>query len=256
MLTVISPAKTLDFDTPAITEEFSQPAQLRYSRQLNKYLRKLSSDDLSQLMNVSANIADLNVGRNKHWKTPFTLDNAKQALFAFKGDVYIGLDADSMSTENLQFAQSHLRMLSGLYGVLRPLDLMQAYRLEMGTRLATDAGANLYQFWDNRITDVLNMELKQMESSTLVNLASNEYFKAVKLKSLKGRVVTPVFKDYHNGEFKMIGFYAKKARGLMARYIIDNQINEVDQIKAFDRDGYSLDTSLSNESEWVFTRKQ
>jgi cytoplasmic iron level regulating protein YaaA (DUF328/UPF0246 family) len=256
MLTVISPAKTLDFETPATTEEFSLPGQLRYSRQLNKYLRKLSSTDLSQLMSVSSNIADLNVNRNKRWKTPFTLDNAKQALFAFKGDVYIGLDAESMNTKDLQFAQNHLRMLSGLYGVLRPLDLMQAYRLEMGTRLTTDSGSNLYQFWDTRITDVLNKELKQTESSTLVNLASNEYFKAVKLKYLKGHVVTPVFKDFHNGEFKMIGFYAKKARGLMARYIIDNQINEADQIKQFDREGYIYDSSLSNEKEWVFTRQQ
>ena len=163
MLTVISPAKTLDFETPAITAEFSQPGQLRYSRQLNKYLRKLSSADLSELMSVSSNIADLNVGRNKSWKTPFTLDNAKQALFAFKGDVYIGLDAGSMSADDLQFAQGQLRMLSGLYGVLRPLDLMQPYRLEMGTRLATDSGSNLYQFWDTRITDVLNKELKEMD---------------------------------------------------------------------------------------------
>lgn len=255
MLTVISPAKTLDFATPAVTKEFSQPSQLRFSRQLNKHLRQLSSADLSQLMSVSSNIADLNVDRNKRWKTPFTLNNAKQALFAFKGDAYIGLDAASMDTDDLQFAQSHLRMLSGLYGVLRPLDLMQAYRLEMGSKLATESGSNLYQFWDARITDVLNKELKQMESSTLVNLASNEYFKAVKLKLLKGRVVTPVFKDYHNGEFKMIGFYAKKARGLMARFIIDNQINAVDQIKHFDRKGYVFDTSLSSEFEWIFTRK-
>ena len=256
MLTVISPAKTLDFETPAITEEFSQPGQLRYSRQLNKYLRKLSSTDLSKLMSVSSNIADLNVDRNRRWKTPFTLDNAKQALFAFKGDVYIGLDAESMNADDLHFAQGQLRMLSGLYGVLRPLDLMQPYRLEMGTRLATDSGSNLYQFWDTRITDVLNKELKESGSSTLVNLASNEYFKAVKQKFLKGRVVTPMFKDYHNGEFKMIGFYAKKARGLMARFIIDNQITAVDQIKHFGLEGYAFDISMSNENEWVFTRKQ
>ena len=161
-----------------------------------------------------------------------------------------------MSTKDLQFAQDHLRILSGLYGVLRPLDLIQAYRLEMGTRLATESGANLYQFWDNRITSALNKTLDQLQSDILINLASNEYFKAVKLKSFKGRVVTPVFKDYHNGQYKMIGFYAKKARGLMARYIIDNQINDVDHIKHFDRQGYTFDSSLSGGDEWIFTRKQ
>jgi cytoplasmic iron level regulating protein YaaA (DUF328/UPF0246 family) len=256
MLTVISPAKTLDFETPAITEEFSQPTLLRDSHRLNQYLRHLSSDDLSKLMSVSSNIGDLNVERNLRWTTPFTLGNAKQALFAFKGDVYIGLDANTMSNDDLQFAQGHLRMLSGLYGVLRPLDLMQAYRLEMGTRLVTDAGTNLYQFWDTRITDCLNGELAQTEGDTLVNLASNEYFKAIKLKSFRGHVVTPLFKEYHKGTLKIISFYAKKARGLMARYIIDNQINEVDKLKEFDREGYTYDSSLSNENEWLFTRQQ
>jgi len=256
MLTVISPAKTLDFETPAITKEFSQPALLDYSSELNQYLRHLSSEDLSKLMTVSANIGDLNADRNQRWETPFTLHNAKQAMFAFKGDVYIGLDANTMSSEDLFFAQGHLRMLSGLYGVLRPLDLMQAYRLEMGTRLATDAGTNLYQFWDTRITDRLNDELAEIEGDTLVNLASNEYFKAVKLQFFKGRVVTPVFKEYHNGTLKIISFYAKKARGLMARYIIDKQINDVDQIKHFDSEGYIYDSSLSNDKEWVFTRQQ
>jgi cytoplasmic iron level regulating protein YaaA (DUF328/UPF0246 family) len=256
MLTVISPAKTLDFETPAITKEFSQPALLDYSSQLNQYLRHLSSEDLSKLMTISRNIGDLNADRNQRWETPFTLHNAKQAIFAFKGDVYIGLDANTMNSEDLNFAQGHLRMLSGLYGVLRPLDLMQAYRLEMGTRLATDAGTNLYQFWDTRITDRLNDELAEIEGDTLVNLASNEYFKAVKLKSFKGRIVTPLFKEYHKGTLKIISFYAKKARGLMARYIIDNQINDVDQIKHFNREGYKYDSSLSNENEWIFTRQQ
>jgi len=256
MLTVISPAKTLDFETPAITKEFSQPALLEYSSQLNQYLRHLSSEDLSKLMTVSSNIGDLNADRNQRWETPFTLHNAKQAIFAFKGDVYIGLDANTMNSEDLNFAQGHLRMLSGLYGVLRPLDLMQAYRLEMGTRLATEAGTNLYQFWDTRITDRLNDELAEIEGDTLVNLASNEYFKAVKLKSFKGRIVTPLFKEYHKGTLKIISFYAKKARGLMARYIIDNQINDVNQIKHFDRESYRYDSSLSNENEWIFTRQQ
>ena len=256
MLTVISPAKTLDFESPALTEEFTQPVHLHQSRKLMRLLRTKSSSDLAKLMNVSTAIADLNVTRNKRWKTPFKPENAKQALFAFRGDVYIGLDADSMNSDNIQFAQNHLRMLSGLYGLLRPLDLMQPYRLEMGSRLATDQGSNLYQFWDMRITKALNSELKATNSKVLLNLASNEYFKAVKPKSIRGRIISPVFKDYHQVEYQMIGFFAKKARGLMARYIIDEQINEVDAIKDFNREGYIYSPSLSNEAEWVFTRKQ
>jgi len=256
MLTVISPAKTLDFESPALTDQFTQPAHLHQSRKLMRHLRKKSSSDLSKLMNVSSAIADLNVARNKRWKTPFKPENAKQALFAFKGDVYIGLDADSMNSDNIQFAQNHLRMLSGLYGLLRPLDLMQPYRLEMGSRLITDQGSNLYQFWDMRITKALNSELKTINSKVLLNLASSEYFKAVRPKSIRGRIVTPVFMDYHQGEYQMIGFFAKKARGSMARYIIDRQINEVDEIKNFNREGYIYSPSLSNEAEWVFTRRQ
>jgi cytoplasmic iron level regulating protein YaaA (DUF328/UPF0246 family) len=256
MLTVISPAKTLDFESPALTEEFSQPAHLTQSRQLMRHLRQFTSSDLSKLMNVSSAIADINVERNKRWKTPFKPENAKQALFAFKGDVYIGLDADSMNSDNIQFAQKHLRMLSGLYGLLRPLDLMQPYRLEMGSRLATDQGTNLYQFWDSRITKALNAELKQTGSDVLLNLASNEYFKAVKSKSVRSRIITPVFKDYQQGKYQIIGFFAKKARGYMARYIIDEQINDVDAIKHFNREGYSYNPELSNQAEWVFTRRQ
>jgi cytoplasmic iron level regulating protein YaaA (DUF328/UPF0246 family) len=256
MLTIISPAKTLDFESPALTGEFTQPAHLTQSRKLIRRLRELSAADLSKLMNVSNNISDLNFERNKRWKTPFTPDNAKQALFAFRGDVYIGLDADSMTSDNIQFAQKHLRMLSGLYGLLRPLDLMQAYRLEMGSRLSTDQGSNLYQFWDMRITKAINSELKQMESRVLVNLASNEYYKAVKAKAIRGQIVTPVFKDYNQDRYQIIGFFAKKARGLMARHIIDEQINRVEDIKQFDREGYQYDASLSSANEWVFTRNQ
>ena len=254
MLTIISPAKTLDFESPAPTDDFSQPAHLTQSRKLNRRLRELSSSDISSLMKVSNNIADLNVERNRRWKTPFTPDNAKQALFAFRGDVYIGLDADSMTSENIQFAQNHLRVLSGLYGLLRPLDLMQAYRLEMGSRLKTDQGNNLYQFWDMRITKALNSELKQMESRVLINLASIEYYKSVKSKSIRGQIVTPVFKDYHQDRYQVIGFFAKKARGLMARYIIDEEITQVEALRQFNGEGYSYNSSLSSEEEWVFTR--
>jgi len=256
MLTVISPAKTLDFETQTPTEAYTQPIHLKQSRELIKRLRDLSADDLSGLMSVSEKIANLNVDRFKHWKTPFTPENARQALFAFKGDVYIGLDAFSMSPANIDFAQQHLRMLSGLYGVLRPLDLMQAYRLEMGSRLDTNRGANLYEFWDGQITNTLNQELQQMASPVLVNLASNEYFKAVKPKSLEGDVITPVFKEYHNGKYKIISFYAKKARGLMARYIIDHELSEAEALKDFNVEGYAFDSQLSNGKDWVFSRRQ
>ena len=256
MLTVISPAKTLDFDTPALTDVYTQPSQLTQSRKLVKRMRQFSADELSQLMNVSDNIAKLNRDRFKQWKTPFKPENSRQALFAFKGDVYIGLDAYSMSPQNIDFAQNHLRILSGLYGLLRPLDLIQPYRLEMGTRLDTEQGSNLYQFWDQRITKLLNSELKQSNSRTLVNLASNEYFKSVKPKTLKADIITPVFKDYNKGNFQIISFFAKKARGAMSRYMIDNQITDAEALKDFDTDGYNYNKALSSEREWVFTRRQ
>jgi len=256
MLTVISPAKTLDFESPTVTDAFSQPAHLTQSRKLVRRLRQLSASDLSRLMQVSDDIADLNQQRFKKWKTPFKTDNARQALFAFKGDVYIGLDAYSMTPENVGFAQDHLRILSGLYGVLRPLDLMQPYRLEMGTRLDTDQSKNLYQFWDGRITKTLNQDLRQSGTKTLINLASNEYFKSIKPKLLKAEVITPVFKDYHKDSYRVIGFFAKKARGTMARYLVDHQIDEPEALKDFNLGGYAFNAQLSAAHEWVFTRRQ
>jgi len=243
MLTVISPAKTLDFDTPTVTDAFTQPVHLTQSRKLVRRMRQLSGQELSSVMKVSGNIADLNQQRFKQWKTPFKPENARQAIFAFKGDVYIGLDAYGMTTQNVDFAQDHLRILSGLYGVLRPLDLMQPYRLEMGTRIDTDTGKNLYQFWDGRITKTLNQELKQSNANTLINLASNEYFKAIKPKLLKAEVITPVFKDYNKGNYQVIGFFAKKARGLMARYLIDNEIDNPAELVKFGADGYAYEFS-------------
>jgi cytoplasmic iron level regulating protein YaaA (DUF328/UPF0246 family) len=256
MLTVISPAKTLDFDTPTVTDAFTQPVHLTQSRKLVRRMRQLSGQELSKLMHVSDNIADLNQQRFKKWKTPFNPENARQAIFAFKGDVYIGLDAYSMTAQNVDFAQDHLRILSGLYGLLRPLDLMQAYRLEMGTRIDTDMGNNLYQFWDGRITKTLNQELKQSGSNSLINLASNEYFKSIKPKLLKADVITPVFKDYNKGSYQVIGFFAKKARGLMTRYLIDNEIDNPAALKDFSTEGYAFNTAMSNSNEWVFTRRQ
>jgi len=217
-------------------------------------LRDLSALDLAELQHVSKNIAELNFERNHSWKTPFTPNNARQALFAFKGDVYTGLDAYSLSEDNLAFAQDHLRILSGLYGVLRPLDLMQPYRLEMGTRLSTASGKNLYEFWDMGITDTINTQMQAIGADTLVNLASNEYFKSVKPRAIKGRILTPAFKEYKNGEYRMIGIFAKKARGLMTRFIIENEITGIEGLKDFDSDGYQYKPALSDDKTWVFTR--
>ncbi len=255
MLSIISPAKTLDFETPTATDDFTQPAHLRQSRKLVRRLRELSAPQIGRLMNVSDDLAELNHVRFRRWKTPFKPDNARQALFAFKGDVYLGLDAYTMGADDIAFAQDHLRILSGLYGLLRPLDLMQPYRLEMGTRLDTDAGSNLYQFWDGRLTETLKKELKQSESNTLVNLASNEYFKAVQPKALGARIVTPAFRDYRNGQYRFIQYFAKKARGAMARFIIDERIDDPEGLKDFDRDGYAYNDELSSADEWVFTRR-
>ena len=256
MLTVISPAKSLDYESPIGTSEFTQPAELTRSRKLIKRLRQLSEVDIAKLMSVSDSIAELNHRRYKQWKTPFKPENARQAIYAFKGDVYLGFDAYSMNQQNVEFAQNNLRILSGLYGVLRPLDLMQPYRLEMGTRLDTEAGANLYQFWDDRITRSLNRDMKASGSNTLINLASNEYFKSINPKQLKAEIVTPAFKDYRQGEYRFNQFFAKKARGSMARFIIDEQITDPEDIKAFDRDGYRYNAGLSSNDQWVFTRRQ
>lgn len=255
MLIVVSPAKTLDYESTLPTEEFTKPAHLKKSQLLINRLRDFSSLDLSELMHISSKIADLNFERNHTWKTPFTVKNARQAMFAFKGDVYTGLDAYSMTDKNIEFAQQHLRMLSGLYGLLRPLDLMRPYRLEMGFKLETSFGKNLYEFWDMQITDAINNHLKAINSDTLINLASNEYFKAVKVNKIKGQVITPAFKDYKNGEYKMIGVYAKKARGLMSRYIIDHEITQAEDIKNFDLEGYEYKPTLSEGNTWVFTRR-
>ena len=256
MLIVISPAKTLDFDSEPKTKVFTTPDYLDESQQLIKRLRKFCSLDIMELMNVSMKIAELNFDRYESWKKPFTPKNARQALLAFKGDVYTGLDADSFNSADFKFAQKHLRILSGLYGLLRPLDLMQAYRLEMGTKLDTDRGKNLYEFWGNEITEGLNKQLKATKSTYLINLASNEYFKAVKPKLLNAEIITPAFKEYKNGDYKMIGIYAKKARGLLSRYIIRNKIEDPEALKSFAEEGYSFNKKLSKGNNWVFTRKQ
>ncbi|MEO0442626.1 MAG: peroxide stress protein YaaA [Pseudomonadota bacterium] len=259
MLIVISPAKTLDYETPPTTKKSTQPALLQDSQQLIKELRTLSPQAISTLMGISDKLGVLNYDRYQQWQPPFTKANAKQSLLAFKGDVYTGLKAETMSADELAFAQQHLRILSGLYGLLRPLDLMQPYRLEMGTKFPNPRGKDLYTFWGDTITDSLNKQLKKLNSHTLVNLASNEYFKAIKTDTLNAEVITPVFKDLKNGQYKIISFYAKKARGLMSAYAIKKGISNVSQLKRFNGEGYAYNKALSNHkvakgTEWVFTR--
>ena len=247
---VISPAKKLDYASSVESPLTTQPALLEHSKELAQGLKALAPQAVSSLMSLSDKLGALNFERFQEWQTPFTKVNARPAVLAFKGDVYQGLDADSMSDDDLRWAQDHLRILSGLYGLLRPLDLMQAYRLEMGTKFANSRGADLYQFWGDTITD----ELNKTDSSVLVNLASNEYFKSVRKKDISARIITPVFMDKKNDSYKIISFYAKKARGLMSSYIIRNRITEVEQIKSFDSDGYCYNAALSEVDKWVFVR--
>lgn len=254
MLIVISPAKTLDYTTPPVTKTYTKPGFLKQSQQLIDNLRNYSALDLAELMKLSIKLAELNFDRYQDWKPPFTPKNAKQAVLAMKGDVYTGLDAETLSEEDLAYAQQHLRILSGLYGVMRPLDLMQPYRLEMGTRLPNEQGKDLYSFWGSSITEALNKALKQQRDDVLINLASNEYFKSVKPKLLKGRILTPQFKELKHGTYKMIGVYAKQARGLMSRYIIQHRLSEPEAIKQFDLEGYAFNDNLSHNDQWVFTR--
>jgi len=252
MKIVISPAKSLDFETKVPTSQYTEGVFLNEASTLNAVLKKKTPKKLSDLMSISPKLGELNWQRNQDWKLPFTLDNAKQAVFAFKGDVYIGLDTYTLSEDKIEKLQDKLRILSGQYGLLKPLDLMQPYRLEMGTKLKVGRKENLYQFWNESITKSLNEELN--EDEVFINLASNEYFKVIKPNLLKVPVITPVFKDYKNGKLKIISFFAKKARGLMVRYIIDNDIEEIEGLKGFNYEGYAFDTNLSSEKELVFTR--
>ncbi|MDU0352749.1 peroxide stress protein YaaA [Paraglaciecola aquimarina] len=256
MLVVISPAKNLDYQTPPTTQKHTQPQMLDDSSILIERCRKLSPANIASLMKISDKLAGLNADRYASWQLPFTPDNAKQAVLAFNGDVYSGLDASSFTAKDFDYAQQNLRILSGLYGLLRPLDLMQAYRLEMGTRLDIEQHKNLYQFWDNRITDKLNEAIDEQGDNVLINLASTEYFKSVKPKLLNAEIYTPVFQDRKNGQYKVISFFAKKARGLMARYIIQNQVSDIHQLKEFDSAGYQFSAEKSTGNTLVFTREE
>lgn len=256
MLALISPAKTLDYESKLPTDEHTLPRLLDQSQQLIDLSRKLSASDIVSLMKVSEKIAHLNVERFRDWNADFNFSNARQAIFAFKGDVYTGLDAYHLSDADLQFAQKHLRSLSGLYGLLRPLDLMMPYRLEMGIKLANARGHNLYEFWEDRITNLINQDLEQSGSKVLVNIASDEYYKSVKEAKIQAEIIKPVFLDQKNGQYKVISFYAKKARGLMARYIIQNQLDKLEDLKSFNTDGYYFDAESSLKGELVFKRDE
>ncbi len=256
MLITLSPSKGQDFESKSPTQFHSQARQLNQSQMLIDELKKHDQGAIMDLMNISDNLAELNVGRVESYKTPFTVDNAKQAIFAFKGDVYSTIDADDYSKEELEFAQAHVRILSGLYGALRPLDLIQAYRLEMKTKLLNSRGRHLYDFWGDTITEQLNQDFIGQSEKILINLASNEYYKSLKPKLLVGRVLSINFKEVRNGETRVVAIFTKRARGLMANWLIRNKIEQSDRIKAFDVDGYQFDASLSNDEQWTFTRPQ
>jgi len=251
---VISPAKTLDYETPVTTSKFSIPDYLDKSAELVDEVKKKSSIDLMSMMQVSQKLADINVKRFNQWHLPFNVENSKQAVLAFKGDVYNGINAITLTEDNLNYAQLHLRIISGLYGILRPLDLMQPYRLEMGLKLKTKNGKNLYEFWGMRITNALNSLLAEEDDPVLINLASNEYFNSIHEKNLDCRLITPEFKDWKNDSYKMISFYAKKARGMMVRFAIDHNIKDPNDCKNFDYDGYNYNSELSRGDSWVFSR--
>jgi len=255
MLIVISPAKKLDYENPTPTDKFSQPMLLAHSQQLVDQLKNYSPQEIASLMHLSDPLASLNASRYATWQQPFTPENAKPCIFAFKGDVYEGMQADTLNAADIDYMQIHLRILSGLYGVLRPLDLMQAYRLEMGTKLINERGKNLYEFWGDLITDKVNEDLGKTDNNLLINLASNEYFKSVKKKNIQGDIITPVFKDWKNGQYKIISFYAKKARGLMTRYLIEKRIDNIDDLLRFDLAGYYYNEAMSKKNEPVFTRQ-
>ncbi len=255
MLLFLSPAKSLDYKTPPHVATYSMPAFLDRSETLIRQLRALSPADIAKLMDLSDQLALLNFERYADWSLPFTPENAKQAVLAFDGDVYDGLDARNLSAEDLDFAQQHVRILSGLYGILRPLDLMQPYRLEMGTKFRNEGGKDLYAFWGETLLEAINAELAAMLHPVAVNLASEEYFKAAVGRKFQGRLIQPVFEDWKGGKYKIISFYAKRARGLMTRYVVQHRLQDPEGMKAFDLDGYAFAPEVSDASSWVFRRR-
>ena len=255
MLAILSPAKTLDFDSPLTTDQHSAPEFTKESTALIKTLRQLEPSDIGSLMGISDKLAVLNHNRYAHWSAKFDdASGARASLLAFKGDVYLGLDAQTLSKRDFTWAQKRLRVLSGLYGLLRPLDRIHPYRLEMGTALRNTAGKDLYEFWGGKVTQALNEALAGQRSKVLINLASNEYYKVVQARNIDGRIVTINFKEWRRDAYRFVSFSAKKARGLMARYMIDHRAERADDLKAFDVEGYAFNEELSSRDEWIFTR--
>ena len=255
MLAILSPAKTLDFDSPLTTDQHSAPEFTKESKALIKTLRQLEPSDIGSLMGISDKLATLNHDRYAHWSAKFDdASGARASLLAFKGDVYLGLDAQTLSKRDFTWAQKRLRVLSGLYGLLRPLDRIHPYRLEMGTALRNTAGKDLYEFWGGKVTQALNEALSGQRSKVLINLASNEYYKVVQAQNIDGRIVTINFKEWRRDAYRFVSFSAKKARGLMARYMIDQRAEKADDLKAFDVEGYAFNEELSSRDEWIFTR--
>lgn len=256
MYFVISPAKKLNEEATITTKQCTQPQLMQQAQQLVPLLQQLAPHEIATLMSISDKLALQNAERYHHWQPPFTLDNAKQAVYLFNGDVYEGLDANHLSETGLNYLQQHLAILSGLYGVLKPLDLIQPYRLEMGTKLANPYGKDLYAFWGDIITSTIEQNMQAVQDQVLINLASQEYFKAIKPSKLSAQVITPVFKDQKNGEYKIISFYAKRARGLFMRYAAEKQLTEPEELKDFDYEGYYYDKASSSDKQWVFLRDE
>lgn len=255
MLIVISPAKTIDFETNIGYDKYTTPEHLNKSEQLVRQLRKMSPQELSGLMNISTKLAMLNYNRYKEWYLPFNDQNARQAIFVFKGEVFRGIDIERFSDEDLEYTQNHLRILSGLHGTLRSLDLIQPYRLEMGIKLTGKEYKNLYEFWNNEITNSIQTVLNEQGDDLLINLASDEYFKSINTKQLKARIITPIFKEHKNGTYKFLSVYGKKARGMMSRFILQNKLKTADDLKLFEEDGYYFNENLSSKDSPVFTRR-
>jgi hypothetical protein len=255
MIIVISPAKSLDFNSPLNVRKFSQPEYLGESKKLIKGLKALSPEQISELMNISSKLGELNYSRFANWHAPFDLENSRQAIFAFKGDTYVGLKAEQFSKPDLAFAQNHLRILSGLYGILKPLDLMQAYRLEMGSRFKDKKGQSLYAFWGARLTNSLNASLADQKSDLLINLASKEYFNVLQPAAINAQIITPVFKDLSNGKYRVLSFFAKQARGSMSAFIIQQRLSTVKQLQGFTEGGYRYSAEESSPEKPVFLRE-